>query len=178
MAIDSIILSILVSWLEQSCCGNIKYFTDCCIWSSKSWVNVHAVYQLHNAFCSGNHLVSLVVTAVNSTKYREVHNILDIAKLWYKQFHKYALNHLGISVTNVEHAFFYCSFVFRNSSVDEMLLISKDLASNVLMSSFTVIQHAADERIRLEELRRKVVSITVTRSITLTMFYSFILIVL
>lgn len=63
-----------------------------------------------------------------------------------------------------------CSRSFRDRSVDEMLLFSKDLASYVLLSSFTVIQHAADERIRLEELRRKVVNITVARSITLTMF--------
>lgn len=86
MVIESIILSILVSWLEQSCCGNIKYFTGCCIWSSNSWVNAHAVYRLHNVFYSGDHLVSLIVNAVSSTTYREVLTLLDIAKLWCNQF--------------------------------------------------------------------------------------------
>lgn len=50
-----------------------------------------------------------------------------------------------------------------------MLLFSKRFS----MSCFIVIQHAADERIRLEELRSKVVNITVTWNNYSSLFYAF-----
>jgi DNA mismatch repair ATPase MutL len=41
---------------------------------------------------------------------------------------------------------------------------------------FTIIQHAADERIRLEELRTKVVNITVARNNNILLFHTYIVI--
>ena len=55
---------------------------------------------------------------------------------------------------------------------------SKYIASHVLTSScFTIKQHAADERIRLEELRRKVVNITVAKNKNILLFHTHIVIV-
>jgi DNA mismatch repair ATPase MutL len=50
-----------------------------------------------------------------------------------------------------------------------MVLFQKDLASYF----FYFVQHAADERIRLEELRSKVVNNTLTSNNYSTLFYAF-----